>query len=259
MAPDSPDPAPLFVDDGGVGDPPVLFLHSLAGDSSQWAAQLEHLRPRHRAAAVDLPGHGRSPPAEAADYSVDTYAAAVASLADALRLECFVLVGHSMGASVAAACAAARPGRVAGLVLVDGAFAREEPTNEEVRWLAELEQPDLYEARIEGHWSAILGGSVPDVRERVMAVLRSTPPETVVGSFRELVRHDPIPLVRAYPGPTLCILGDIGDLPAAPHRHVEGLEHHLIRGTGHWLQLDRPVEVNALLDAFLARDDLLCA
>jgi pimeloyl-ACP methyl ester carboxylesterase len=34
----------LYADDDGSGVPlPVVFLHSLAGNSSQWSAQLEHL------------------------------------------------------------------------------------------------------------------------------------------------------------------------------------------------------------------------
>ena len=36
----------LYADDDGAGDPlPVVFLHSLAGNASQWSAQLEHLPP----------------------------------------------------------------------------------------------------------------------------------------------------------------------------------------------------------------------
>ena len=39
----------LFVDDGGSGGVPVVFLHSFAGDTTHWTAQLEHLRTNRRA------------------------------------------------------------------------------------------------------------------------------------------------------------------------------------------------------------------
>ncbi|MFW6202289.1 MAG: alpha/beta fold hydrolase, partial [Gemmatimonadota bacterium] len=147
------------------------------------------------------------------------------------------------------------PRRVRGLVLVDGAFARETPTREERAWLRDL-GGERYRELIDGHWRAILEGSRPDVRSRVLADLRATRRETVVASFRALVDHDPIPAIRRFPGPKLLVLSDIGDIPQAAHRHVEGLPHELVRGTGHWLQMDRPDRFNALLDAFLAHTDL---
>ena len=46
-----------FIDDGGDGAVPVVFLHSLAGNTRQWAAQLSHVRQSRRAIAIDLPGN----------------------------------------------------------------------------------------------------------------------------------------------------------------------------------------------------------
>ena len=43
----------------------------------------------------------------------------VAAVVDTLKLDRFVLVGHSMGGGVALTYAGAHPDRVAGLVLVD--------------------------------------------------------------------------------------------------------------------------------------------
>jgi len=39
---------PLYVDDGGTGGLPVVFVHGYGGDSEQWSAQLAHLRPTRR-------------------------------------------------------------------------------------------------------------------------------------------------------------------------------------------------------------------
>src|SRR5262249_5662058 len=52
----------LYVRDGpadgsGAGGVPVLFVHALAGNGGQWALQLDHLRGRRRAVALDLRGH----------------------------------------------------------------------------------------------------------------------------------------------------------------------------------------------------------
>ena len=49
----------IFVDDGGAGSVSVVFVHSLAGNTQQWSAQLNHIRTTRRAIALDLRGHGR--------------------------------------------------------------------------------------------------------------------------------------------------------------------------------------------------------
>ena len=90
----------LAVDDGGSG-PAVVFLHSLAVNSSQWAAQLEHVRKTRRAIGMDLRGHGRSDPPSDGQHRIDAQVPDLDAVADALGLERFALVGHSFGAGVA--------------------------------------------------------------------------------------------------------------------------------------------------------------
>ena len=109
----------IFVDDGGAGSVPVVFIHSLAGNTQQWSAQLNHIRTTRRAIALDLRGHGQSLPPANGDYAIDSMAQDIQMAIDQLGVERFILVGHSMGGSVAGAYAGAYPERVAGLLLVD--------------------------------------------------------------------------------------------------------------------------------------------
>ncbi len=242
----------LFVDDGGEVEPAVLFLHSLAGNSGQWSEELERLRRSgRRAVALDLRGHGRSDPPAEGNFIVDAYASDALAAADGIGLERFVLVGHSMGAAVAARVATRAPERVSRLLLVDGAHAREEPSPDERSWLEAL-GTEAYPELIEEFWRSILAASEPDVRERVLADLRSTAGRTVVASFRGLVAHDPLEDLRSYAGPKALLLTQVGDNPAAPHRHVPDLPHTVVRGTGHWPQLDRPEAFARWVDGCLA-------
>ena len=239
----------LFSDDGGKGEPPVVFLHSLAGNTSHWAAQLAHLRPARRAVALDLRGHGRSEAPKDADYSIAAMAGDVAAVADSLGLERLVLVGHSMGGGVAVAYAGAHPERVAGLFLIDPvADGTQTPTEEMQPFLTGLDS--AYERVIREYWTQIAG---PDagVRERLLRDLEGTPRETVVQSFQALLRFDPQPALARYRGPALSVVTPYNDLPYSMHRVGSGMPHRVVTGTGHWLQLDRPAEINQTLDAFL--------
>src|SRR5213592_622642 len=56
---------PANVIELGAGDPPVVFVHGLAGSWQNWLENLPHFAERHRVIAMDLPGFGASPmPAE---------------------------------------------------------------------------------------------------------------------------------------------------------------------------------------------------
>ena len=109
----------LHVDDGGAGDLAVVFVHAFGGNTTHWAAQLEHLRQEERAVALDLRGHGFSQPPADGDYRMESMAGDIDAVVNKIGLQKFILVGHSMGGSVAIAYAGLHPERVAGLVLVD--------------------------------------------------------------------------------------------------------------------------------------------
>lgn len=241
----------LYVDDGGTGGVPVVFVHSLAGNVGQWTAQLAHLRPTRRAVALDVRGHGRSDPPGDRDYGIPSLAADVWAVADALSLDRAVLVGHSMGGTVAIASAAARPERVAGLLLVDpNGDQRRLPAEMIAEFQAALESP-TYAETIQAHWLRISAGGNPDARATVLRDLERTPPVTVVEIFRALSAFDPLPALMQYRGPRLCVITALNETPIALHRLVKDLPHRLVPGTGHWLQMDRPEVFNALLDEFL--------
>lgn len=109
----------LEVEEFGSG-PPVILLPGGAMTHRAWDHQAAVLQRRYRSLALDLRGSGASdkPPA---GYSVDVFAADVASLIETLGLERPVVVGHGLGSHVALRLAAARPGLVAGLALAAAA------------------------------------------------------------------------------------------------------------------------------------------
>lgn len=239
----------LAVDDGGHGSPPVVFLHSLAGTGGQWRAQLEHLRPARRAVALDFRGHGGSAAPADGDYAIASLAGDVAAAVDALGLERFALVGHSLGGGVALVFAAARPERVERLLLLDPIGDGTRIPREQVDpFLAALDSP-AYEETIEGYWRSIAGRD-PAVAARLLADLRATPREAVVAALRAVSSFDPGPALAALRAPALAVVTPDNDAPYSLHR-VGSFPHQVIAGTGHWIQLERADEVSRILDRFL--------
>ena len=112
----------------------VLWIHGTPGKAYGWADFLLDVPPGRTYVAIDRPGHGASEPH-----------VAVPSLGlQTLALEPFlgcragfktIVVGHSLGASVALQAALDYPQAVGGLLLLAGAF---DPACEEVHWAQSL-------------------------------------------------------------------------------------------------------------------------
>lgn len=243
----------LHVRDGGVmesGALPVLFLHSLAGNGGQWSLQLDHLRRRRRAVALDLRGHGDSDPAENGDYSVPGLAGDVEATADQLGLRRFVLAGHSLGASVAIEYAGRHPERVAGLLLADpNGDATQIPREQVESFVAALRKDPVGE--LDSYYRQLVLGGDRDAGRWVLEDLQDTHDEAIPLAFEHGMGYNPLPALGRYPGPKLSIISDMNSLPYSLHRLIPDLPTRLMHGTGHWLMMDRPEIFNHLLEEFL--------
>ncbi|HEV3459893.1 MAG TPA: alpha/beta fold hydrolase [Thermoanaerobaculia bacterium] len=229
---------------------PVLFVHSLAGNGGQWALQLDHLRRRRQALAVDLRGHGDSDPAEDGAYDVAAFAADVVAVADHFALRRFVLAGHSLGAAVAIAYAAAHPQRVAGLLLVDPNGDQTRIPRQQIEpFLAALRAEPL--AELESYFRQLVAGGDRDAAHWVIEDLRLTHEGAVAPAVAAAVEFAPLPALARYPGPRLAVISTANDLPYSLHKLLPELPVQLVRGTGHWLMMDRPEIFNGILETFL--------
>jgi len=108
----------LAVRDHPGGEPAFLALHGLASNARWWDLVADLLAPRFRVMAVDLRGHGLSDKPDGG-YDFDTVVGDLVDVTGRLHPDPLIVAGHSWGASVALAYAAAVPG-VLGTVCVDG-------------------------------------------------------------------------------------------------------------------------------------------
>lgn len=111
--------------DGTPSDPalPVtLYVHGLAGNSTNFDTLGTVLSGHTRGFAVDLPGFGRSDPPPGERYSLDGDADLLAAVIERLSPDAPVhVVGNSMGGMVSIALAARYPARVRTLSLISPA------------------------------------------------------------------------------------------------------------------------------------------
>ena len=110
------------LDYGTAGKPAMLCVHGGAANGHWFDFVAPELRADYHVFAVDLRGHGDSEWIDPPAYRYEHYAADMAQVVEKLGLRDFVLVGHSMGGTVALVYATTYPERVRRLIVVDSSM-----------------------------------------------------------------------------------------------------------------------------------------
>ena len=97
--------------------PTVVFVHGLGGARMQWMPTVRKLITDHHVILVDLPAHGETPMLD--PFSFNACASALDQVLAKQKAESTVVVGHGLGGSIALLDAAAHPGRVRGVIVID--------------------------------------------------------------------------------------------------------------------------------------------
>ncbi len=100
--------ASLYYEAYGTGQP-LVFLHGNGGNSLFWWQQVDFFARRYRCILLDLRGFGRSQ-GKADRFS--TYETDLAHVLDALQIDSFSAIGHSLGGTVLGSFCQTSPGRV---------------------------------------------------------------------------------------------------------------------------------------------------
>ena len=131
-----------YVEQGDARGVPVVLLHGLSDSWHSYEPVLAELPASMRVFALSQRGHGDSTrPAQA--YRYPDFAADVAGLLDARGIEAAVVVGHSMGSTIAQRYAIDFPARTMGLVLASSfhSLAKSPAARELLQVVAEMDDP----------------------------------------------------------------------------------------------------------------------
>jgi pimeloyl-ACP methyl ester carboxylesterase len=249
---------------------PVVLLHGFPDSGRLWRHQVTALAEAGFQVIVpDLRGYGRSDkPSEVEAYSLPLLAGDVmAVLADAGAERAHV-VGHDWGAALAWAIASLAPGSVDHLAVLSvghpSTFRRTLEQRQKSWYMLLFQFPGVAERWLtENNWANMIGAGHPDA-DQVIADIEANGslvpglnwyranvgPETWVGPPVQL------PPVQA---PTMGIWST-GDFALTEVQMTDSAEnvagpwrYERLDGPGHWMQLDDPDKVSALLLDFLPR------
>jgi pimeloyl-ACP methyl ester carboxylesterase len=249
----------LAYDERGVGEPPVLLIHGMACDRATMDAQLDHFGSVHRTVAYDQRGHGESDKPLDAAYGPAALADDARWLIEALGLDRPVVIGHSLGGTIALALAAAHPELTSALVMLDSTFGFDAEAGAGLSAFYEALTEDTYGDTVRAFVSQRLfdDGDDPALSARVLDLMAGCPMPVFVGMGRSLLDFDVPAAVAAVTVPTLFIASsrpwvDLGDV------HRARPDWYLGRtvGAGHFHNALVADQVNPMIDAFLTRVDV---
>jgi pimeloyl-ACP methyl ester carboxylesterase len=251
----SPDGVRIHYETTGKGRPALVLVHCWTCDSSFWQAHIGRLAKTHQVVTLDLAGHGRSGRTRK-NYTIQAFGQDVKAVADKLRLDRMVLVGHSMGGQVALEAARALGDRVVGIVPVDTLLDVEQH-NDPTETEAVMEK---MQADFKGTTTAFMRQYLfapttpPAVADRVLAETTAFPPDIAIAALRDSWNYNAAPAFEAIKAPIVAVNGD--RFPTnfeGNRRHAPRFDALIMKGVGHYPMLEDPARFGDLLDEALRK------
>jgi len=250
---------------------PVVLLHGFPDSGRLWRHQVPALADAgFRVVVPDLRGYGRSDKPEQVDaYSMMLLAGDVMAMMSDAGVDRAHVVGHDWGAGLAWAMASLAPGSVDHLVVMSVGnpvtFLRTLEQRQKSWYMLLFQFPGIAERWLtEDNWANFRSWAGHPDADQVIAELEETGsltpglnyyranvgPESWVGPPLEL------PPVQA-PAMGLWSTGDIAltevQMTDSAKNMAGSWRYERLDGPGHWMQLEAPDQVNALLLDFLPR------
>jgi pimeloyl-ACP methyl ester carboxylesterase len=236
----------------GKGDTALVFLHGWCGDREYWKHQVEPFAADYRVVTLDQAGHGESGK-DRKDWTVDSLAGDVEALVKELGLKRVILVGHSMGGSVALAAAKRMPGTVVAVVGVDTLQNAEfKMPDEMVKLFLDAFDKD-YKGTVRVTFDGLLPEKVdPDLKKWLVTKAESQDPKMAIALMRDMTRLDGTTLMKEAKVPVRCINSTGGfqfhrPTEVAVNKKYADYNSVAIDAVGHYPMLEKPAEFNQKL------------
>ena len=235
--------------DGAHAPPPLVLLHDSLGCVELWRDFPARLREAtgRRVIAYDRLGFGRSDARDAPpsfDFIAEEATTGFAALRDALGLDCFAVLGHSVGGGMAVHIAAHHARACTALVTIAAQAFVEPRTLDGLRAArASFAEPGALERLARYHG------------DKARWVLSAWLDTWLDPAFAGWSLAPVLPGVRC---PLLALHGDLDEYGSAAHPHLIGTlagqpeNVQILPGVGHVPQRERPDDVVRRIAGFLA-------
>ncbi len=251
----------------GEKGPAIVFLHGWGAFKELWWSTLRDLGRDYRCFAIDMPGHGESRIGRA--DQIERIATLVADFCADLGLTSIILVGHSMGGSVAVELTLHYPHLVQRLALIDAAVdAYRMPAYTRLYLLPAIGWPVFRITQAIGRAFRPIGQRIPHdhgggwIRPwlRRASYLATFDPEGLYRILRSLFATRADERLQQIRVPTLVLTGQFDSLVPPSHARrlaqvIPGARYVVLPASIHNPMDEQPGAFTRALRAFLSDDD----
>jgi 3-oxoadipate enol-lactonase len=252
------DDVEIELEEAGDSGPALILVHGLGGSRKTWSGVLPLLAEGARVFAPDLRGCGDSTRG-VAPYTLARAAADIDGVANALGLENFILVGHSLGGVIVQELLCSGNSKIAGAVLVATSSRLNEKASDNWRRLADLVEAkgvsDSPSTAARG-FAEEFAGAHPEVVAAHSRISAATNARTYADQARAASSYDYTDALASVSCPVLVVQG-LADRLTPPggsvllHRALPaGARLEMIEGAGHNLPIEMPVRFAELVLSF---------
>lgn len=236
---------------------PVVILHGLGGRSESWVPQYDALSGSYRVIGWDAPGYNESSEMPQDEPLIPDYVSVIKCFVDALGLEDFHLVGHSVGTVLSAAFHQAYPDQLLSLTLAEAVIGNgSQPRDKQDAAIAarakDYAEMGPAEVASKKTPNSLSPNADPAVIEKAIAFAAQVKVPGHLKLAAALIRVNIFDHVAPLDCRGMIIAGS--DDRSAPAEFVKqiadaypGISHHLIDGIGHQIAMEKPEKFVALL------------
>ncbi len=240
----------LAYQEAGAGGLPLLFVPGGSCDWWSFHEQLDHFGANQRVVSLDLRGHGQSDKPEQ-DYSISTYADDVAWTIRQLELDQPIVIGHSMGGSIALQLAADHPNSVRALVLVDPSPVNDNRAGFQ-SMLDAMANHGVDSTRRRAFRNFFLDRHDPALLAEICERAATVPDRVFTAEVTSLRDWDGDAIARRCGVPVLHIAATRPACsPSALRAAIPDVVTGQTVGAGHFNMLEVPDQVNSMIERFL--------
>jgi pimeloyl-ACP methyl ester carboxylesterase len=232
---------------------PLVFVHGWSYDHTLFAPQVARFSAAYRVITIDLRGHGDSD-APHQEYTVAGFADDLAWMCGQLGVERPVVIGHSMGGTIALELAACYPRLPAAIMLIDSVILPSPAFVEALRPIGEqLRRPSYCKAIEQAGETLFLPTDDANRKAQILTQMSLTPQHVAVSAFNNhLLAHDASAAAAscAVPAAYISAATTMADLPRFRALCPQLITGQTI-GSGHFSPLEVPDQINAMIERFL--------
>jgi len=255
----------VYVENDVQSNVKLVLVHGFGGNKDTWNWIVPEWVDKYHVFVIDLPGHGESVSNMTLNYTITDQAARLNQFVEAIGINNFYLLGHSMGGAVALRFAGDHEENLKSLILID-AMGLEKTKSDGVKLVEKSDKNPLYDVCTRERLETLLDYSmykppyIPDMMKD--ALLK----EKCARRDLEKVLYDDMykdvcclnDIAKNIHVPTLIIWGDKDkmthlDNATLFHETIEGSEVAVLKDIGHVPILEDPVQTAYIIDTFITQ------